>query len=146
MSDPERHYEPMTPVQAEALVHALGAESRDVPAQIKAAADELEAAQKALISAKAALTVAEAKATLSPDAPAVGRGPGEVTVRVRDSWVTLQTLAEREAVTDADAAVRAARAKLDAAHEHRRSVREQLMAATAINASVREAYRGAGVR
>lgn len=142
MTEPE--YEPMTPVESENLLRVLGRQNREAPRLIEAARDDLVAARKVLTSAKAALTIARAKATLSPECPIVGRGTGETTVAVRDSWVVMQTLAEQAAVVDAEAAVQAASAKLQAAEDNRKSLREQTMVATSINSSVREAYRGTG--
>lgn len=140
-------YEPMTPIDSERLLRQLGQGVRDAPAQIRAAQDKLTEARKMLTSAKAALKIGKARATLSPDCPRVGviEDDGRrITVADRNSWVDIQTQALSDAVDTAAAVVDAARAVVDAAHENRRSLREQVMAASSLNASVREAYRGIG--
>lgn len=140
----DQDYEPDTPVSSEKRLYLLGKANADVPAMIKAARDALVNARKMLTSAKTALLVAKAKATLSPECPVMGRGPGEVAKAVQDSWIVMRTLDEREAIADAEAAVQIASANLAAANDHRKSLREQTMVATAIGASVRDSYRGTG--
>lgn len=143
----EKPYEPLTPVQIEKEIRRLHHERERAQQQIEAARIDQVNARAIATSAKAALTVAIAKATLRPDCPVMGRGPGEVAAAVRDAWIVMETLDEREAVTTATTDVSAASAVMSAAFQYAEQVSEQLMAATSLNKSVTEAYRtGGGTR
>lgn len=146
MTEPEQEkpYEPLTPVQIEREVRRLHHERDRAQQQIEAARDVLTNARQASTRAKAALTVAVALATLRPDCPVMGRGPGEVAAAVRDAWLVLQTLDEREKVTNTATDVTAANAVMNAAMEYAEQVSEQMMSAAGLNKSVTEAYRGTG--
>jgi septal ring factor EnvC (AmiA/AmiB activator) len=144
MTDNEKPYEPLTPVQIERETRRLHHERDRAQQQIEAARDVLTAARQASTRAKAALTIAVAKATLLPDCPVMGRGPGEVAAAVRDAWLVVHTLDERERVTDTATDVTAASAVMTAAMEFADQVSDQMMTATSLNKSTTEAYRTSG--
>lgn len=135
-------YEPLTPIQVEEQLRKLHNASREAEKDIRACRNMLVRARGALTSAKAVLQFAIADVTTEPDCPVVGRGDGEVTVKYRDAYVVKRTRAERMTVVDAQADVDRAAATLESARDFAKSVSEQLIAATAINKSVIEAYRG----
>lgn len=116
----------------------------EIETRLRQSITMLTQAQQALQRARDAETDAEVayrrahyRATLSPEAPKVGRSSADATVGERDAWVASHTMDEWEAFKRATV-VR------EAAQDHLRTVRDVVEVLRSLGASVRTAYDVAG--
>lgn len=122
--------EPLTPIQIETRL-------RQAITMLTGAQQALQRARDAETDAEVAYRRALYRATLSSEAPKVGRGSADATVGERDAWVQERTLEEWEAH-------RRAVVVREAAQDHLRTVRDITSVLQSLGASVRMAYEMAG--
>lgn len=123
-------YEDITPANIEQRLRFLSDE-------LERANNALRDARQAELVAQTALTDAKADATLSPECPVVGRGPGETNVGYRNAWVARR-------IAPYVRAYEQAKTMRQAATDYVKTVRDQTEVARSLGVGAREAYRGIG--